>query len=177
MRSPSYDSCTRVPTTVSLLSSEAKDHKQLHQEKARGAPHVESIISDEPSSNLGNEVNPSSNDGSGGGDKRKGFEWEFLRVDVWRRPYFYLGVVVILILVLLAVFGKSFAILCTSLGWYVVPSMKGGSTSSSSKRPRKKKDYAKREKKIVHSDGWDSPTSVITGGDFSPRQHGHRKSF
>ncbi|PSS17304.1 TraB domain-containing protein [Actinidia chinensis var. chinensis] len=156
----------------------AKDHKQLHQEKAHGAQPVESIISEESSSKLGNEVDPLMNDRSGSGGKRKRFELDFLRVDVWRRPYFYLGMVVILILVLLAVFGKSFAILCTSLGWYLVPSMKGGSSSSSATRPRKKKDYAKTEKKkIVSRDGLASPTSVITGDDFSPRPHGHRKSF
>ncbi|GFY96004.1 NAD(P)-binding Rossmann-fold superfamily protein [Actinidia rufa] len=71
----------------------AKDHKQLHQEKAHGAQPVESIISEESSSKLGNEVDPLMNDRSGGGGKRKRFELDFLRVDVWRRPYFYLGMV------------------------------------------------------------------------------------
>lgn len=57
-------------------------------------------------------------------------------------PSFYLPVAVIFILVLLAVFGRSIAILCTSIGWYAVPTLKEYQSSSTSPRSRttKKKD-------------------------------------
>ncbi|CAL5332538.1 unnamed protein product [Camellia sinensis] len=70
-------------------------------------------------------------------------------LDLWR-PYDYLMAIVILILLLLAVFGKSFAILCTSLGLYFVPNIKGEG-SSNAKRPMKRKEYARRvsDKKMI----------------------------
>ncbi|GMH13639.1 hypothetical protein Nepgr_015480 [Nepenthes gracilis] len=47
-----------------------------------------------------------------------------------------------LVLLFLALFGRSVAILCTSLGWYLVPTMT--SRSSDLRRSVKKKDYSKR---------------------------------
>ncbi|XAR61969.1 hypothetical protein NMG60_11016532 [Bertholletia excelsa] len=66
-----------------------------------------------------------------------------------RRPCCYLPAVVILILLLLAVYGRLFVILCTSLGWYLVPTVHGD--SSTKKRPRKKKGGGRRatRKKVV----------------------------
>ncbi|CAL1395834.1 unnamed protein product [Linum trigynum] len=57
----------------------------------------------------------------------------------WRRPSVYVPVAVILILLFLAVFGRSVAILCTSIGWYLVPTL-------TSKRPeeKKKKEYVRK---------------------------------
>ncbi|CAI0464568.1 unnamed protein product [Linum tenue] len=56
----------------------------------------------------------------------------------WRRPSVYVPVAVILILLFLAVFGRSVAILCTSIGWYLVPTL-------TSKRPEeKKKEYVRK---------------------------------
>ncbi|CAK9155433.1 unnamed protein product [Ilex paraguariensis] len=111
--------------------------------------------------------------------KKKKFTWNIMKMKDLRRPSYYLPVVIIFILLILAVFGRSFAILCTSIGWYLVPTVHGAG-SSDLKRPKKKKEYTRRlsERKIVTTDGLSSPketspTSVITG----PGQHGHRKSW
>lgn len=40
-----------------------------------------------------------------------------------RRPKYYLPMVVIVILIFLALFGRSVAIMCTSIGWYLIPTM------------------------------------------------------
>ncbi|KAF8024625.1 hypothetical protein BT93_F1714 [Corymbia citriodora subsp. variegata] len=53
--------------------------------------------------------------------KRKSFSW--------MRPSCYVPLAMIMILLLLALFGRSFAIVCTSVGWYMVPALRGrGST-------------------------------------------------
>ncbi|GMP80857.1 hypothetical protein CsSME_00035802 [Camellia sinensis var. sinensis] len=129
------------------------------------------------------EVDKPSTSGNELGDqkimkKKKSFPWK-LNMGMLRRPSFYLPAVIILILLFLAVFGRSFAILCTSLGWYLVPII-NGTSSNFNNRPRKKKVYARRasEKKIVN-DGLSSPKSVITGAmnDLSSPRCGHRRSF
>lgn len=52
-----------------------------------------------------------------------------------RRSYYCnIGVVVVLILVFLTIFGRSFAILCTTIAWYLVPRIVGGGSSSLSSR-------------------------------------------
>lgn len=52
-----------------------------------------------------------------------------------RRSYYCnIGVVVVLILVFLTIFGRSFAILCTTIAWYLVPQIVGGGSSSLSSR-------------------------------------------
>ncbi|KAK3029781.1 hypothetical protein RJ639_038223 [Escallonia herrerae] len=105
------------------------------------------------------------------------FAWK-MNLGNWRRPSYYLPVIVILILLFLAMFGRSFAILCTSLGWYLVPTFKGTSTTSS-KKPKRKKEYVRRSSDVkVASDGIASPRSVLTGlNDKSPRFHGHQRSW
>ncbi|KAI4375058.1 hypothetical protein MLD38_012972 [Melastoma candidum] len=40
-----------------------------------------------------------------------------------RRPSYYVPIFVVAILLLLTIFGRSFAILCTSIGWYLVPTL------------------------------------------------------
>ncbi|KAL6272276.1 hypothetical protein ACE6H2_022968 [Prunus campanulata] len=78
--------------------------------------------------------------------KRRAFwSWSFsdMNLGLWKRPSFYLPVVMVFILVLLAVFGRSVAILCTSIGWYALPTLKE-SSSSSTRRASKKKDHVRR---------------------------------
>ncbi|GMH03192.1 hypothetical protein Nepgr_005031 [Nepenthes gracilis] len=68
-----------------------------------------------------------------------------------KQPSCYWPAVVILILFFLVLFGRSVAILCTSIGWYLLPTMTHG--SSNLKRSMKKKDYARRlsdKKMLVH---------------------------
>lgn len=83
-----------------------------------------------------------------------------MKVEDWRWPSYYLPVIMILILLVLAFFGRSFAILCTSIGWYLVPTVKGGNV----KRVNKKKDYVRRlsNVKVLSTGGISSPRSVLT---------------
>lgn len=108
------------------------------------------------------------------------FKWNMKSVD-WRRPSYYLPVFVIFILLFLAIFGRSFAILCTSIGWYLVPTINGGvSATMNSKRSKKKKEYLRRSSdvKVASSEGISSPESVITRmNDVCSRQHSHKKSW
>ncbi|KAL1540321.1 hypothetical protein AAHA92_24690 [Salvia divinorum] len=94
-----------------------------------------------------------------------------LKMEDLKHPHFYFPVMVVLILVFLAIYGRSFAILCTSIGWYLAPTIAGGSDAteaavSSERKPKRKKEYVrgKSEKMtVVHSEGPSSPKSVING--------------
>ncbi|KAL6296127.1 hypothetical protein ACE6H2_004269 [Prunus campanulata] len=116
--------------------------------------------------------------------KRRAFwSWSFsdMNLGLWKRPSFYLPVVVVFILVLLAVFGRSVAILCTSIGWYALPTLK--ESSSSTRRASKKKDHVRRfsdnnNKTAADHHGLSSPkSSSPTAGTPRSQQHGHRKSW
>ncbi|OIW20866.1 hypothetical protein TanjilG_24944 [Lupinus angustifolius] len=72
-------------------------------------------------------------------ESTKNFSWNMKKWDMWK-PYFYVPIVIILILMLLTMFGRSFATLCTCVLWYIIPTLK----DSSSLNPRKsmqKKDH------------------------------------
>lgn len=90
----------------------------------------------------------------------------------WWRPWYSLSLFVILILVFLVFFGRSFVILCTSLGWYMVPMI--NSTSENLKRPKKimKKEYSRilSDQKIITS-----PRSVLNNEVMNNQPH--RRSF
>ncbi|KVH99465.1 uncharacterized protein LOC112514663 [Cynara cardunculus var. scolymus] len=91
------------------------------------------------------------------------------KVGDWWKPWFCLPLFVILILVFLVFFGRSFAILCTSLGWYLVPA----TSEINPKRQKKmvKKEYARKssEKMII------SPRSILNSEPMNNQPH--RKSF
>ncbi|KAK3231223.1 hypothetical protein Dsin_003104 [Dipteronia sinensis] len=113
--------------------------------------------------------------------KRKKFSWNN---NIWRHPSYYFPLVVILILLLLAFFGRSFVIICASVVWYMIPTIKGSSGSSNVTRSVKKTDYLRRcsDKNIV-SDRLSSPKiikSLNNSGNLkcqSPQKHSHRKSW
>uniref|UniRef100_A0A1J3I180 ZCF37 n=1 Tax=Noccaea caerulescens TaxID=107243 RepID=A0A1J3I180_NOCCA len=62
------------------------------------------------------------------------------------RPNHFLPVTVILVLVFLAFFGRSVAIMCTCIAWYLVPTVKeqSGNGGSSSYYAMKKRDFARK---------------------------------
>lgn len=62
------------------------------------------------------------------------------------RPNHFLPVTVILVLVFLAFFGRSVAIMCTCIAWYLVPTIKdqSGNGGSSSYYAMKKRDFARK---------------------------------
>jgi hypothetical protein len=106
--------------------------------------------------------------------ENKSFTWN-MKLHRWRRPYYYMPVALILILLLVVLFGRSVAILLTSLAWYIVPAL-------STKKPSQKKDYVRRlsePAKMMINHGVSSPARKSTGStaDKWPRRHGQRKSF
>nr|XP_043618549.1 uncharacterized protein LOC122590287 [Erigeron canadensis] len=72
-------------------------------------------------------------------------EWN-RKIGEWWKPSYSLPLFVIIILVLLLFFGRSFAILCTSIGWYMVPII--NKTQDNSKKPKRitKKEFLKKSK-------------------------------
>ncbi|GAA0152354.1 hypothetical protein LIER_10858 [Lithospermum erythrorhizon] len=108
------------------------------------------------------------------------------------QQFYYFPVVVILILLFLAIYGKPFAILCTCIGWYLIPILRrpdrNSSSSNNSSQSRrklkgKKEHYSRRSsvKTFVRSggiDGSSSPTSVLNGPNGMsppPQQHDLRR--
>ncbi|XP_076902910.1 uncharacterized protein LOC143557811 [Bidens hawaiensis] len=95
--------------------------------------------------------------------RKNGVEFGQLRrkLGEWWRPWYCLPLFVILILVFLVFFGRSFAILCTSIGWYLVPMI----NRDTLKRVKKnmKKEYSRKfsEKMIT------SPRSVLNSGPMT----------
>ncbi|KAK4750518.1 hypothetical protein SAY87_004000 [Trapa incisa] len=119
-----------------------------------------------------------SNNGEGCKKKISSYSsWNLLSRERWRKPSYYMSTAVILILVFLLLFGRSAAILCTTIGWYLIPIIKGGSLAMGEKtaissRPEKKKELSRRssEIKIV--------TVAKRSPDRSPpRQHGLQRSW
>ncbi|KAH7845637.1 hypothetical protein Vadar_004263 [Vaccinium darrowii] len=132
--------------------------------------------------------------------KKQRSPWKIWKREMWRKPSYYLPAIMIMILVFVVLFGRSFAILCTSIGWYMIPMITGG--ESNMKRVKKKKDYRRRasEKGMIVREGkkdyvrrasekgmivgeatktMASPTSIISGArtEFSPEKRVYRKSF
>lgn len=96
----------------------------------------------------------------------------------WRRPSVYMPLFVILILVFLAVFGRSVAILCTSVGWYLVPTLSSNTSVKqadwSSNKMKKKKELLRRFSEV--GPRVNDNIIVLDGKDLkSP--HGRQNSF
>ncbi|XP_030466546.1 uncharacterized protein LOC115685606 [Syzygium oleosum] len=84
--------------------------------------------------------------------KRKSFSW--------RRPSCYVPLAMITILLLLALFGRSFAIVCASIGWYMVPALRGRGSTVVKKKKKKMDTSGKRageRKNIARIRGASSP--------------------
>ncbi|KAK9080194.1 hypothetical protein SSX86_001869 [Deinandra increscens subsp. villosa] len=90
----------------------------------------------------------------------------------WWRPWYSLPLVVMLILVFLVFFDRSFAIFCTSIGWYFVPTISNGQ-SETTKRAKKtmKKEYSRKSSEKMVT----SPRSVLNSGPMNTQPH--RRSF
>ncbi|XP_058781149.1 uncharacterized protein LOC131655271 [Vicia villosa] len=85
------------------------------------------------------------------------------KIEKLKRPYCYVPVVMMLILLLLTVFGRSFATVCTCVVWYIVPILK----ESWKEKLVKKKDYV--------GEGLLSPRSGES--DKRSGKHSHQKSW
>ncbi|KDP41614.1 hypothetical protein JCGZ_16021 [Jatropha curcas] len=109
-------------------------------------------------------------------EKKRMLTWNF-KLNKWRRPYYYMPVFIILILLFLAFFGRSVAILCTSVGWYLVPTL-----SSSSRRTATKNNNKNNNKKqLLRRFSEISPRSQMNNsvvGDVKDKSnHGRQNSF
>lgn len=101
-------------------------------------------------------------------DRKKGSPWnKLMNLPSWRRPSRYMPVAVILILLFLALFGRSAAILCTSMAWYLVPTL-----HLRKQKATKKKEYVRR-----HSENRMGNKNIGARNDQTGNQHEHRKSF
>lgn len=58
------------------------------------------------------------------------------------RPSYYCFVAFVLVLVCVVMFGRSFAIVCTSIWWYMIPALKGENTNV--RKSMKMKEYGRR---------------------------------
>ncbi|OIT38729.1 hypothetical protein A4A49_38422 [Nicotiana attenuata] len=89
-----------------------------------------------------------------------------LKLANFKKPAYYLPLAIILILVFLAIYGRSFAILCTSIGWYLIPMIR-----SSTRRPKRKKEYVRKlsAKRVTINEG---PTT----DKLLARKHGQKSS-
>ncbi|XP_069148912.1 uncharacterized protein [Solanum lycopersicum] len=85
-----------------------------------------------------------------------------LRLANLKKPTYYLPLAIILILVFLAVYGRCFAILCTSIGWYVIPIIK-----ASSRRTKRRHVKKLSEENVTLCEGPIFPRSVMNG----PKDH------
>lgn len=65
-----------------------------------------------------------------------------LRVLRYWRPSYYCYVAFVLVLVCVVMFGRSFAIVCTSIWWYMIPALKGENTNV--RKSMKMKEYGRR---------------------------------
>lgn len=109
--------------------------------------------------------------------KKKGLSWRWPSLDRWRQPSYYMPAAIILILVFLAVFGRFIAILCTSIGWYIVPALKGeGSIDEKATKPEKKK-MKKKKKELTRRSSENKIMATRQSPDRSPEQHRHRSSW
>lgn len=106
------------------------------------------------------------------------FSWsDIFKPSNWRQPCYYLPAVIVLILLFLVFFGRSFAILCTSIGWYIVPTLQSKESSNPNviRRPMKKKEYLRinSDNKMVASAH--KTTNNSHSGPI--KKHGHKKSW
>lgn len=94
-----------------------------------------------------------------------------------RQPFWYMPVMIILILLFLTIHGRTFAIICSSIGWYVIPIIKDSSLGSNSnskssveKSKNQKKDYDRNfsERNMV-SEEFSSSKKKDSDGKFTER--------
>ncbi|KAJ7976837.1 putative ZCF37 [Quillaja saponaria] len=153
-----------VPVVVKLKHKDEQNNKST-EVKIKQLTQISEVINKSPmeSSNTMNETNQPNLEAAEKAEKKKSFSWNMIRLNKLRKPSYYLPLVVVLILVILAVFGRSAAILCTCIAWYLVPMPKDSSRTRKSmkkknyvRRVSEKKDYARRLSEKRVSDGLSS---------------------
>ncbi|KAK6939724.1 hypothetical protein RJ641_029255 [Dillenia turbinata] len=164
---PESNDC--VPIVVKLKDKDK--HKQnKSRDRIKDKPVEEKSVDKFPVNSSASAMESNENAKDQKKTKKK-FSWD-TEINRWSRPAYYLPAILILILLFMAVFGRSVAVLCTSVGWYLVPSIQGGN-SNPRKSMKKKKVYERRFSEIKVSNNNKSGD----GKDKSPGKHGHQKSW
>ena len=131
--------CVPIVVKLKKIHKEGKDNKHVSVTQTNSKAVDEIVEAPVPSKEVEQPKLELSNEKTE--NKKKSFSWN-VKLDKWKRPSYYLPVIIILILLSLAVYGRSFAVMCTSIGWYVFPILKD---SSSTKNPEPtKKNYVRR---------------------------------
>ncbi|CAN4092161.1 unnamed protein product [Withania somnifera] len=172
------------PDDISLVrfvfsnSNDAKPIIVKMKDKTNSSQPLESREVDEDCQE--GKAEPEPEPESEGRMKKNRVSWSLKWVNL-KRPKYYFPLTIILILVFLAIYGRSFAIICTSIGWYLIPTIREGNststtTTSSRRKPNKDKEYMRRfsEKSVAISEEPVSPTSVMNGPSG---KHHHKKSW
>ncbi|RAL47231.1 hypothetical protein DM860_013196 [Cuscuta australis] len=125
----------------------------------------------------------------GGKEKlAKSVSWKKMKWEELRKPRFYMPFTLVMILVFLAIYGRAFAILCTSIGWYAIPAARGSSgspgerlwrptTTTLKTRNDNNKKYVRRfsEKNLLKRSGDDGSPSPKSGGLMAAAGQRHRR--
>ncbi|XP_076888980.1 uncharacterized protein LOC143539587 [Bidens hawaiensis] len=110
------------PIVIKLL-----DHRKHHNTSLLHTPKVDHLmkLSTIKQNNDGNEAKED-NTAPLVNDPRKKIRSDQCKrkIGEWRKSCYYFALFVIMILVLLMFSGRSLVILCTSIGWYLVPNVK-----------------------------------------------------
>ena len=120
-----------VPVVVKLKAKKEEKNKPGNSKDHQPERYVSEVIHKLP--------NPSESDKKI--EKKKSFSWN-VELQNLRRPFYYIPAVIVLILLFLVLFGRSVAILCTCIGWYIVPII--SEEGSNLRTSMKKKDYVRK---------------------------------
>ncbi|GJV42975.1 hypothetical protein Tco_1427511 [Tanacetum coccineum] len=119
-----YTSSNEVkPIVVKIRDHRKRDSTSSFESTPRKEPKedvtfVKSVNNKGSDCEEGKMVKPSFDESKN--DKIVFYPWR-RKLEEWWKPSYYFPLFIITILVLLIFFGRSFAILCTSTGWYTVP--------------------------------------------------------
>ncbi|CAL9158234.1 uncharacterized protein LOC135588624 [Musa acuminata AAA Group] len=134
-----------IPIIVKIRDPQVEAGKPSDVEKPKAPPPVHAISeASPPEKDVGEGVETVAPE-----TKPKGhFSWGVGGAKGWSgknwRPSYYWPLVAVLMLLCLVMFGRVFAICCTTVWWYMVPIMQGESGAGVRRSIKKKKDYGRR---------------------------------
>lgn len=186
------DDCVPIVVKVKKTDKQQQDNNINNINQSQSPPRKQDAnqlkdkfpLQSSISSPENKQVNQSDNNSSNEKKKKMKRSWSFsfswsdiFKLGHWRQPCYYLPAVIVLILLFLVFFGRSFAILCTSIGWYIVPTLQSKEPSNPNviRRPMKKKEYLRiqSDNKMVASAH--KTTNKSHSGPL--KKHGHKKSW
>ncbi|XP_020100054.1 uncharacterized protein LOC109718294 [Ananas comosus] len=148
---PTKENQHPASTNMRLAADSQPPARQLPEapKEARGATAQKAV---KKSFSWGSDNNRNNN-------KRRGYNWV---------------VVMVIILACLMVFGRVFAICCTSIWWYLVPTLKG-EEEGQNRRSMKTKDYGRRvSAKGINTSSNNNNNNALTSPRSAHATHGKR---